>query len=450
MKKVSIIGSGLVGSLWAIFLAQRGYKVRVYEKRPDMRKQHIGGGRSINLAMSDRGLKALHTVGLEEEIRRMAIPMHGRMIHHLDGRTELQPYGEKGQYINSISRSGLNQLLMTKAEEAGAVIEFEQPCHGYDTVKKEAILENGFTTSDLIFGADGAFSSIRSSLEKTDRFNYSQNYLEHGYKELHIPPNEDGSFKMFKNALHIWPRKSFMLIALPNLDGSFTVTLFLAFEGELSFGNLTDEQSVIDFFKKHFPDVVPLMPDLTDVFFANPTSSLATFRCYPWSFDNKVLLIGDAAHGIVPFYGQGMNAGFEDCTILNKMMDEFNDEWEKIIPAFQKSRKPDADAIAELALRNFIEMRDLVADLKFVLRKKIEKLMHERHPDKFTPLYAMVTFSDMPYSKALELGKKHDALFEKVGKLEGIEEMLQTKEGEMLLDKWVLELQQATGNSPTS
>lgn len=440
MKSASIIGSGLVGSLWAIFLAQRGYNVRVYEKRPDMRKHDIGGGRSINLAMSDRGLKALHTVGLEDEIRKMAIPMHGRMIHHLDGETELQPYGDKGQFINSISRGELNQLLMTKAEEAGAVIEFGQLCFGYDLQKKEAILKNGFTQSDLLFGTDGAFSAIRSTLEKTDRFNYSQTYLEHGYKELHIPPNADGSFKMAKNALHIWPRKSFMLIALPNLDGSFTVTLFLAFEGEYSFENLTDKKSVLDFFNQDFPDVVPLMPDLTEVFFSNPTSSLATFRCYPWSYDNKVLLIGDAAHGIVPFYGQGMNAGFEDCTILNNMMNEFNDDWNKIIPAFQKTRKPDADAVGELALRNFIEMRDLVADKKFVLRKKIEKLMHERHPDKYLPLYSMVTFSEMPYSKALAIGKKQDAFFDRLGNLEKLDAKLATPEGFQMIDRWVTEL----------
>lgn len=402
-----------------------------------MRTQNIGGGRSINLAMSDRGLKALHTVGLESEIRNMAIPMHGRMIHHLDGKTELQPYGDKGQFINSISRGGLNQLLMTKAEEAGAVLEFEQPCSGYDLQKKEAILKNGFTHSDIIFGTDGAFSAIRGSLEKTDRFNYSQTYLEHGYKELHIPPNADGSFRMEKNALHIWPRKSFMLIALPNLDGSFTVTLFLAFEGEYSFAQLTDKKSVLGFFHQHFPDVVPLMPDMAEVFFSNPTSSLATFRCYPWSLDNKVLLIGDAAHGIVPFYGQGMNAGFEDCTILNNMMNEFNDDWQKIIPTFQKTRKPDADAVGELALRNFIEMRDLVADKKFVLRKKIEKLMHERYPDKYLPLYAMVTFSEMPYSKALAIGKQQDALFEKLSDLEQIERQLQTRERDALLDKFM-------------
>ncbi|HXH17961.1 MAG TPA: NAD(P)/FAD-dependent oxidoreductase [Chitinophagales bacterium] len=440
MMQVSIIGSGLVGSLWAIFLAQRGYNVHVYEKRPDLRKHDIGGGRSINLALSDRGLKALHAVGLEDEIRRMTIPMHGRMIHHLDGKTELQPYGVKGQYINSISRSGLNQLLMTKAEAAGAVIEFETPCLGYDIRKKEAILENGFTKSDLLFGTDGAFSLVRGSLEKTDRFNYSQSYLEHGYKELHIPPDADGKFRMFRNALHIWPRKSFMLIALPNLDGSFTVTLFLAFEGEYSFAQLTSEQAVMNFFNRHFPDAVPLMPTLTDDFFTHPTGSLVTIRCYPWSYDNKVLLLGDAAHGIVPFYGQGMNAGFEDCTILSRLMEEFNHDWNKIIPAFQKSRKPDADAIAELALRNFIEMRDLVADKKFLLRKKIETLLHERHPDKYLPLYSMVTFSDMPYSKALELGKKHDAFFETIQDLDGLEKILGTKEGEKLLDAWAAKL----------
>ncbi len=445
MPQASIIGSGLVGSLWAIFLAQRGYKVNVYEKRPDMRKQQIGGGRSINLALSHRGLKALHAVGLENEIRQMAIPMHGRMIHHLDGTTELQPYGKQVEYINSISRGGLNELLMNHAEAAGAAIHFEQPSQEYDFQKKEIRNGDSFTQSDLIFGTDGAFSIVRGSLEKRDRFNYSQRYLEHGYKELHIHPDEDDGFKMYQNALHIWPRKSFMLIALPNLDGSFTVTLFLAFEGKYAFEHLTDEVSVMHFFNEQFPDAVPLMPSLTRDFFKNPTSSLVTVQCFPWSADNKVLLLGDAAHAIVPFYGQGMNAGFEDCSILNEMMTQHQDDWNKIIPAFERTRKPDADAIAELALRNFIEMRDLVADKNFLLRKKIEKLLHERYPHKFLPLYSMVSFSDIPYSKALALGKKHDAFFSQKNNLQELELEIESRATSTLLDSWMNELESFSG-----
>jgi kynurenine 3-monooxygenase len=266
---------------------------------------------------------------------------------------------------------------------------------------------------DLIIGADGAFSAVRSALQKSDRFNYSQYYIPYGYKELSIEPTQTGGFRMEPNALHIWPRKQYMLIALPNANGSFTCTLFLDFEGETSFASLQTKEAVKEFFETSFPDLIPLIPDYAEQFFANPTASLVTVRCNPWN-RGRVMLIGDAAHAIVPFYGQGMNAGFEDCTVLMRLLDQYQDNWTLTREAFQQERIPDANAIADLALRNFVEMRDLVADPDFQLRKRIEARLHEAMPDKWLPLYSMVTFTDMPYSTALKLGQQQDVIMEKV------------------------------------
>jgi kynurenine 3-monooxygenase len=450
MKNITIIGSGLVGSLLSIYMAKRNYHVNVYERRPDMRKQKVDAGRSINLALSDRGLKALHKVGLEDEVRKMTIPMHGRMVHALDGSTNFQPYGKEGQFINSISRGGLNELLMNEAEKyANTKFYFEHRSLEVDFKTNEVIIDKPgtqhlalSTQSDIVFGTDGAFSAVRTSLAKTDRFNYSQDYLLHGYKELSIPPAPNGKWQMEKNALHIWPRKSFMLIALPNLDGSFTVTLFLAFEGEYSFEHLQTPKAVRAFFETHFADALALMPHFDKEFFTNPSSSLATFRCYPWVYENKICLLGDAAHGVVPFYGQGMNCGFEDCDVLDDLMTQHKEDWNKILPEFQQLRKPDADAIANLALRNFIEMRDLVADENFLTRKKIEKAMHERHPDKFVPLYALVTFGHTRYSEAQRLGQLHDTFFSRQTNLKEIAATLHTLETQKVLDAWVEEINQ--------
>lgn len=407
MKNICILGAGLVGSLLAIYLKRRGYNVSIYEKRSDIRRASHKGGRSINLALSDRGLKALEQVGLKKLIEKNVIPMKGRMVHDLHGCTRFLPYGKEGQAINSVSRSRLNEILMDEAEKEGARIFFTHSCTGVDLEETSAFFstEGKETTvkADLIIGADGAFSALRNVMLKTDRFNYTQHYLEHGYKELNIPPLNDGNFAMPPDALHIWPRKEYMLIALPNLDKSFTCTLFFPFEGKDSFSSLNDRQKVIDFFSTVFPDALQLMPTLTQDFFDNPTSSLVTIKSNPW-YRNNCLLIGDAAHAIVPFYGQGMNAGFEDCYVLNTLLNKYKDNWNEVIPAFQDSRKPNADAIAELAVKNFYEMRDLVADPKFILRKKIESILAERYPELWTPLYTMVTFSDIPYSTALEEG----------------------------------------------
>lgn len=430
-KNITILGAGLVGSLLAIYLAKKGYRVNVYERRADMRKEKISVGRSINLALSDRGWRGLKGVGLEEEIRTIAVPMKGRMIHSMDGSLKFQPYGKEGQAIYSVSRGELNMRLMDLAEQNENVkIYFNQRCVSVDFENAIVKLDNGknitVIKSDLIFGADGAFSAVRESLMKTDRFEYSQHYIEHGYKELTIPTGKDGNWLMDKNALHIWPRKKFMLIALPNKDRSFTCTLFFPFEGSPSFSEIKNEYDLGKFWKEYFPDSLPLMPTLITDFFHNPTSSLVTVRSYPWVYKDKVALIGDAAHAIVPFFGQGMNAGFEDCTVLNELM-ESDDDWINILIKFQMSRKPNADAIADLAVENFMEMRDKVADEKFLFRKKIEYLLAEKYSDHFISLYSMVTFSDMPYAQAQYIGKLQNKLLEEICSIPEIEKQWDSK-----------------------
>lgn len=421
-KSIAISGAGLVGSLAAIYLRKRGYDVTVFERRHDMRRSGAEGGRSINLALSNRGIRALEEVGLADELKKVAIPMYGRMMHDKQGKLNSFAYGKEGQFINSVSRSGLNIVLMNEAERLGVQFRFDKRIQKVDFVKTQLFVEGKSGESfDLIIGADGAFSAVRGSFQFTDRFDYEQNYIDHGYKELHIPPGANGSFQLEKNYLHIWPRESFMMIALPNPDGSFTCTLFFPFDGNPSFDMLKTKADVEKFFEETFPDARKLMPTLLEDFNTNPTSSLVTIKCYPW-VRNNTLLIGDAAHGIVPFYGQGMNAGFEDCRILNDLLSQHNDNWTTVLPEFQQLRKPDADAIAQLALDNFIEMRDLVADADFLLRKKIEGKLYELFPDKWIPLYPMVTFMDnMRYSEALRTGQKQKLIMDEVMKTPNLE-----------------------------
>jgi len=440
-KNITIIGAGLVGSLLSIYLSKRGYKVKVFERRGDMRMEKMSAGRSINLALSDRGLLALDKVGLSEEIKQIAIPMHGRQIHHLDGTTTFQPYGKEGQYINSVSRSTLNMKLMDLAEEHGVEIHFNEKLKKIDWAKDVMEFENtngkslpSFKT-DLIFGADGAFSAARLQHQlQHDKFDYSQYYIDCGYKELTIPATASGDFAMEVNALHIWPRKDYMLIALPNLDKTFTCTLFFPFEGEASFANLITEEKVKEFFQKTFPDAVPLMPDYVNEFFNNPTSSLITVKCFPWIRDSTFALIGDAAHAIVPFFGQGMNCGFEDCRILDELIEQNGDDWHTILQQYQTLRKPDGDAIADLAVNNFTEMREKTADPKFLLQKKIEARLHEKYPDKWIPAYSQVTFSPhIRYSEALQRGQQQEAIMQEVMAIKSIEENWQSEEIERMI-----------------
>lgn len=438
-KNIAITGAGLVGSLIAIYLAKRGYTVSVFERRMDMRKHHIEGGRSINLALSNRGIRALHEVGLADVLKQNSIPMHGRMIHDEKSKLTFQPYGKSGQFINSVSRSGLNMVLMTEAEKLGVRFYFEHRCVHVDFDKTELTLKENeaiyHKKYDLIIGTDGAFSAVRKAMQFTDRFEYSQTFIEHGYKELRIPPGENGEFLFEPNALHIWPRESFMLIALPNPSMTFTCTLFLPFEGPVSFSQLTTEEDIQRFFEKYFPDALALMPTLQEDFRDNDTASLVTIRCFPW-VRNNTLLMGDASHGIVPFFGQGMNAGFEDCRILNELLDTHNDDWEIVLSKFQEQRKPDTDAIAQLALDNFVEMRDLVADATFLQQKKIEAKLHELYPEKWIPLYSMVTFhDDMRYSEAYRIGQQQKKIMDEVMQTQNLEATWESLNFEEIVNK---------------
>ena len=413
----------------------------MYERRPDLRTNRISAGRSINLALSDRGWRGLEKVGIAEEIRKVALPMKGRIMHDINSQLSYQPYGKEGQAIYSVSRGGLNCVLMDLAEKQGVEIFFNERCDGVDLKKGNAIFENFETQkktevhADYLFATDGAGSVARLQLQlSTDRFQYSQQYLEHGYKELSIPPTPEGDFAMDPTALHIWPRGSFMLIALPNMDKSFTCTLFFPFDGENSFNALDTEEKMMTFFSKMFPDAVPLMPTLKADYFNNPSASLGIIRCFPWSYEDKLLLVGDAAHAIVPFYGQGMNCGFEDCVVLDQLMDTHGDDWKTIFNEFEVSRKPDSDAIADLAVANFIEMRDKVGQKEFLLQKKIEAWFSNKYPQKWIPLYTMVTFSpDIRYSEALREGQRQESIMKKVMALDNIESKWNSEEVEGLM-----------------
>jgi kynurenine 3-monooxygenase len=437
-KDIAIIGAGLIGSLMSIYLARRGYRVSVYERRPDPRKLQYEAGRSINLALSNRGIKALEDVGIMSAVRKMAIPMHGRMMHDLDGNLTFQPYGKEGQSINSVSRGKLNELLLDAAEQKGVDFYFDHRCIQADLTRTDVRFQLSDGTIKnrsyaIVIGADGAFSIIRNAFQITDRFDYSQYYIHHGYKELTIPASHGKNLD--RHALHIWPRQSFMMIALPNADMSFTCTLFLPYSGNDSFDQIHTGEQVIKFFENRFPDAVGIMPDLIQDFDKNPTSSLVTIKCYPW-VRNRTVLLGDAAHAIVPFYGQGMNAGFEDCRLLNQFLEDHSDNWGLGLESFQKHRKPDTDAIAQLALDNFVEMRDLVADDDFLLRKKIEARLNALYPDIWIPLYAMVTFNEsIRYADAQKMGMKQKAIMDEVMRCPNIAQHWEEIDFRSIVDK---------------
>jgi len=439
-NNIAIVGAGLVGSLLSIYLSKRGYKVNIYERRMDMRQLSMSAGRSINLALSDRGIKALEEVGIMDEIRKIAIPMHGRQIHNADGSQAYQPYGKEGQFINSVSRGELNKKLMDLAEAHGVEIKFDVRCESIDFKNNIIQLDKGEQAGpfEVIFGSDGSYSAARLTYQlQTDRFQYQQYFIDFGYKELTIPAGAGNSFLIEKNALHIWPRGNYMLIALPNTDGSFTCTLFFPFEGTPSFESLNTKEKVRKFFNETFADASAMMPTLEEDFMNNPTSSLVTVKCFPWIKEGKFALIGDAAHAIVPFFGQGMNCGFEDCSVLNSLIDKFGTNWEIVLPEYQRLRKPDGDAIADLAINNFVEMRDKIADPQFLLQKKIEGRFSSKYPDKWTPAYSQVTFSPhIRYSEALQNGMRQEKLMSEIMAMPNIDTIWDSEEVEkMILDR---------------
>ena len=438
MSGVTVIGSGLAGSLLAIYFAKRGIAVDVYEARGDMRLEEVAAGRSINLALSDRGIAALREVGMDEYMLAEAVPMYGRMIRSVSGDTKLLPYsGRKGECINSVSRAGLNVALINEAEKYdGVSFHFNKRCNGFDCETGELRFETGnVVSSETVIATDGAGSVVRESIAGcVDGFELSQVFLEHGYKELHIPAGPDASFLLDKNALHIWPRHKFMMIALPNFDGSFTCTLFLAHKNpvatapgsdqEASFEQLNDAAAVMAFFEREFPDAVPLMPTLTHDFFDNPTGHLGTIKCWPWNVGGRALLLGDSAHAMVPFYGQGMNCAFEDVRVLDSLIEKHGTDWEKVGEGFGLERKVNADAICDMAEENFYEMRDAVADPVFVRKRELETRLEQTYADYFSK-YSMVTFrEDMPYSIAKAKGNAQDRLLMEIcSRVEDVSEL---------------------------
>jgi kynurenine 3-monooxygenase len=442
VPKFVLIGSGLAGGLLAAYLGRRGYEVDLYERRADPREGNMIGGRSINLALSTRGIHALEQIGIADEVLKHAIPMRGRMIHPADAgaRTIFAPYDvDPNKHINSIGRAALNTTVIEAAQRYPNVrVYFNHKCTGVDLDSATAHLVDSSVeaavsaanlgssvaagvspasaqtisaSGDAVIGVDGAFSAVRNSMQlKIDNFQYDESYLAHGYKELTIPPGPDGSWRMEKNALHIWPRKSFMMIALPNPDGSFTCTLFWEFEGTRSFATTKTDNDVRRFFEEEFPDAVPLMPNLLDDFKNNPTGSLVTIRCAPWFYKDKVCLIGDAAHAVVPFYGQGMNAAFEDCVVLDECLAAFPEDRQRAFAEYFQRRKINGDALADLALQNFIEMRDKTASRAFRTKKKLDHFLEATLPGIYLPLYTMVTFTRIPYSTAARRARLQDRI----------------------------------------
>ena len=421
-KKILIVGGGLAGSLLSVMLGRRGYDVTVFEKRADMRKQQVDAGRSINLALAQRGIKALTAAELMDDVAPLLIPMRGRQLHMPGGQQEFSPYGQREhEVIYSVSRELLNSLMMTAAEEHELVdVMFEHSCETVDFEKKQVVFRDLTTDTervvnyDIIVGCDGAGSRVRRQMMPLADGQSRSDFLDHDYKELTIPPGPNGSHLIKKEALHIWPRGGYMLIALPNLDGSFTVTLFLPKSGETSFESLTDVDAVNQFFEEQFPTAMELIPDLAKEFFENPTGLLGTLRCEPWYCGDSAVILGDAAHAVVPFHGQGMNAAFEDCDELCQLLDEKNHDWSETIAEFSRVRKPNADAIADMALENYVTMRDSVMDEQFQLKKEVGFELERKHPDRFIPRYSMVMFHSIGYAEAFDRGKLQDELLNEV------------------------------------
>lgn len=419
---ITIVGAGLAGSLLAVYLARRGFRVNVYEQLPDMRREDVPSGRSINLALAERGIHPLKQVGLYGQVDEFAIPMRGRLIHPLNGEPELQPYGTREhEVIHAAHRARLNEVLLDAADaEPSVTLHFRHKLTGGDLesglleFREEQTGSTVTVAANPVIGTDGAGSGLRGLIERATGTVTDSDLLDHGYKELTIPPGSDGDFRLDPNALHIWPRGGYMLIALPNTDGSFTATLFLPNEGDPGFDRLDSDEAVREFFQREFPDVLPDIPGLEREFRERPTGVLGTVHCPAWHYQGSALVLGDAAHAIVPFHGQGMNCALEDCQRLDAIIGEHGAEWSTVFDAFETGRRPDAEAIATMALENYVEMRDAVREPKFKLKRNLERHLESRHPDRFVPRYSMVMFHRLPYREALDRGRVQSDILSRI------------------------------------
>jgi len=429
-KRVAIVGAGLVGSLEACYLAQRGYQVDVYEYREDIRNMEHVPGRSINLAMSVRGLGALEKAGLEEHVRGYGIPMHARMIHNPDGTTKPIPYGKENQCIYSVGRRYVNEILLNEGSKHDNItFHFNHKLLKANLDAAELVFEKQgeikptvTVKSDLVIGCDGAFSAVRKEMMKRPRFNYSQTYIPHSYMELCIPPRDD-DFAMPPNFLHIWPRGQFMMIGLPNQDKSFTLTLFMP---NTTFEGLKDRETLLSFFNENFRDSIELIgkEKLVSDYFSNRALSLVSVKCFPYHVADKAVILGDAAHAMVPFYGQGMNCGMEDCRVLDEAFDKNGDDISKALDDYSKHRNPDAEAMCDLAMYNYIEMRDLVNKKSFLIRKKFDNLLHWMFPNWWVPLYTSVTFTTMRYHHCVSNRAWQDEALKKISTILGVSSLI--------------------------
>lgn len=444
MAKTIVIGAGLVGSLLSMFLAKKGYQVEVFDRNADSRKNSLNSGRSINLTLCERGLKVLDSIGAGQAVRALAVPVYGRLIHDVEGKLTFQPYGNHREAIYSIARNELNKVLLDFAEHRfGINFSFQQKCLDVDFTTPTVELKNqvsGETTlhqAERVFGADGSYSAVRLQIQKKTRFNFSQQYWAQGYKELEVPVSVNKKWTSERNVIHIWPRGNYMLLGFPNLDGSFTCSLHLPFEGPLSFLSIRTEEDLLGLFRDSFADAVSLMPQLVNDFFAHPANSMVTIKCSPWSYQDKVALIGDAAHSIFPSYGQGANAGFEDCAALFDCMEEYGENWTRVLSEFEKRRRPNTDAIADLCIEHFCELRDLVGNPRFLLRKKIERKLNQVCPEKYLDLYSMISFTQMPYTEALRLDREQRAIVEQIMNVDEIEKKLNSVEANRFIESFI-------------
>lgn len=445
-ERIVIVGAGLVGALLSIYLSKRGYTVDIFDTHPDIRQMPIRAGKAINLTLCERGFRALDRVGAGDIIREMAVPAYGRYVHPENGELVYQPYGNNKEAIHSILRRQLAEALLTFAERHPRInFHFNEKCVGLGLSPLGVEFTNTQTgassryEADLVFGADGTYSSVRTQMQRLHRFNYSQEFLDQGYKELELPATKNAPWARERNVLHMWPRGGYMLIGFPNADGSFTCSLNMPFEGALSFESLKTPRDVESFFEASFPDVAPHIPNLGESFFLHPPNPMVTVRCAPWTFQGKVALIGDAAHVLFPYYGQGANAGFEDCSVLIDCMEKHGEDWPAVFADYEKNRKPNMDAISEMVAHHYAEIRDQLADPEFLLRRAVERKVNQMYPDDYQPLYSMITFTCMPYAEALRADREQRELIDKLMRLEGLGRNLEGPETEAAIDELMRE-----------